>query len=503
MKLLKRILVWSGIGLLALILLCISVLGLFIGWMKWSGDRDWKRVQAELHAKGEKLTFAELLPPPPPDSENFYADPMWQELTDLVPGEPEPVFFNIPTWKPRLPANKLLLNQWKTPLIPAEIKRFHALTPDSSITPNSDRNAVLVNLAGEFKKSDNEERRRKIAQLNLDLIQPASSMLSRISELASRPSAYFPVRYQDGFAASLPHISYLINISRLLSWRSTAELELGNTAAAASDILTILRLSTVQDSEPLLISQLVQISNLGIGLSLINTGIEKHQWTESDLVNFQDILNRKNLYERLSTSLRGERAGFEIIAHSKGADLKMLGVNQSALLFFVRLDSEYCVGDYFIKLQHRLDILNSATHGINASTLPTKRDSLWFFPPNIQSALHTLERLALPSVDSAIRKNVEIQTQLSQTLIACALERYRLAHGSYPGALEQLIPVYLSSIPLEPTTGNPMHYRLLQNGNFLLWAPGWELKTLDGKPGQYYGEGDIVWNLPIAKGLRN
>ena len=76
---------------------------------------------------------------------------------------------------------------------------------------------------------------------------------------------------------------------------------------------------------------------------------------------------------------------------------------------------------------------------------------------------------------------------------------YRLAHGSYPGSLDFLVPEYLPSIPNEPTTGNPMHYGLQSDGTFLLWAPDWKLKTLNGKTGEHCGEGDIVWNQPIPR----
>jgi hypothetical protein len=44
-----------------------------------------------------------------------------------------------------------------------------------------------------------------------------------------------------------------------------------------------------------------------------------------------------------------------------------------------------------------------------------------------------------------------------------------------------------------------MQYRLLSAGKFLLWSPGWKLRTLDGKPGEFSGEGDIVWNLPLPR----
>jgi len=61
------------------------------------------------------------------------------------------------------------------------------------------------------------------------------------------------------------------------------------------------------------------------------------------------------------------------------------------------------------------------------------------------------------------------------------------------------VPESLGTIPKEPTTGRPMQYRLLSAGKFLLWSPGWKLRTLDGKPGEFSGEGDIVWNLPLPR----
>jgi hypothetical protein len=44
-----------------------------------------------------------------------------------------------------------------------------------------------------------------------------------------------------------------------------------------------------------------------------------------------------------------------------------------------------------------------------------------------------------------------------------------------------------------------MHYGLQSDGTFLLWAPDWKLKTLNGKTGEHSGEGDIVWNQPIPR----
>jgi hypothetical protein len=43
-----------------------------------------------------------------------------------------------------------------------------------------------------------------------------------------------------------------------------------------------------------------------------------------------------------------------------------------------------------------------------------------------------------------------------------------------------------------------MNYSLKSDGTFSLWSVGWNLKTLNGRPGEYAGNGDIVWNQKIS-----
>ena len=116
--------------------------------------------------------------------------------------------------------------------------------------------------------------------------------------------------------------------------------------------------------------------------------------------------------------------------------------------------------------------------------------------------LYMLVTLANTGVETAFEKTAECQTQVDQSLIACALERYRFAHGSYPASLDTLAPEYLIKRPNSPITGKAMNYSLNADGTFLLWSPGWDLKSLGGKPGEFTGEGDIVWGQPLPKNSR-
>lgn len=50
------------------------------------------------------------------------------------------------------------------------------------------------------------------------------------------------------------------------------------------------------------------------------------------------------------------------------------------------------------------------------------------------------------------------QAQLVSARTAIAVERYRLAHGSVPAALDHLVPEFLESVPVDPVNGAPLQY---------------------------------------------
>jgi hypothetical protein len=91
------------------------------------------------------------------------------------------------------------------------------------------------------------------------------------------------------------------------------------------------------------------------------------------------------------------------------------------------------------------------------------------------------------------------QTCVDLAQVACALERYHLAHGEYPETLDALAPQYLQTIPHDIINGQPLHYHRTSDGNFLLYSVGWN-ETDDGgqiaftKNGSVdRNRGDWVW----------
>ena len=89
-----------------------------------------------------------------------------------------------------------------------------------------------------------------------------------------------------------------------------------------------------------------------------------------------------------------------------------------------------------------------------------------------------------------------VRTVLDETRLGCALERERLAHGSYPASLDLLAPTYLPTLPPDVMNGEPLHYRLEAGGGYTLYSVGWNLQD-DG--GQVNAEGSGKDN-PIGSG---
>ena len=87
--------------------------------------------------------------------------------------------------------------------------------------------------------------------------------------------------------------------------------------------------------------------------------------------------------------------------------------------------------------------------------------------------------------------------------MACALERYRLAHGQFPESLDALVPEILSQLPHDVLNGQPFKYRRTADGQYLLYSVGWNetdeggvLVLTQSGEGIDQKTGDWVWRLP-------
>jgi len=66
----------------------------------------------------------------------------------------------------------------------------------------------------------------------------------------------------------------------------------------------------------------------------------------------------------------------------------------------------------------------------------------------------------LPSLKNVAARFAAYEARRQAALTAIAVERFRLEHeGQLPETLAEIVPGYLSAIPLDPFDGKPLRYR--------------------------------------------
>lgn len=108
-----------------------------------------------------------------------------------------------------------------------------------------------------------------------------------------------------------------------------------------------------------------------------------------------------------------------------------------------------------------------------------------------------LERLLAPALARGFEEAAMEQAKVRVVLAALAVRRARADGKSLPAALDELVPTYLDSVPLDPWTGASLCYRTDEKG-CLIYSVSRNGRD-DGGNGSlhgYYKDADVVTRVP-------
>jgi hypothetical protein len=288
----------------------------------------------------------------------------------------------------------------------------------------------------------------------------------------------------------------------------------------------MLRLADSNRDEPTLISQLVRVAALEIAFQPIWEGLAAQRWSDAQLQSLQAALQRFEFIADLKHCFGAERAwGNLTIALFRD---KQSPVSFSSLLaedgkvddWLKEADQAFarCPRDWFDAEQRNYNRIfeDFLLAGFDVAA---KR----VYPRVTDENMHRMEkalagkgtwvkdhfafsRAFLPAMMRVHLKLTGTQGYADLAVVACALERHRLATGQYPEALTALAPRFVKAVPHDLVTGRSLQYRRTDDGRFLLYSVGWneiddhgELAFLASGRGPDKQHGDWVWRYPAAK----
>ena len=493
---------WSW-GFLKFILGAVILIILFYVEEDWRGARAWAATKAEWEAKGKTFDFNKFIPPPVPDDQNLAALPLFKMEPDPKnKGELAPLALQRAMRSENPHIELPPMGNWQKGELPDMAKI---------------RNVIATDYAAAFKGAKRPDD--TLAQFNA--IYPFFTDF--IAASATHPLCRFNLDYSISPPAARPlgPVAAQVKLSKILTLHAILALDHHQPDLALEVIKINYTVLSGAKRDPSLVGGLVAIAMVANNNAALYDGLAQHEWSDAQLVEIDNPLKPINFLADYQFAMRSEGAG-------SVADI-----------------------DYYKKLASPSDLFglySMSESGVSLTSrfAPPWPDGWWDDNKSQMAAFlfHELatvdpqSRLVFPKVDLHLQHQrnqarvrwdanapwniwftiasgplsfatpqfAHAQVWVDEARIACALERYRLAHGVYPGSLDALAPACIDALPHDIMNGQPYHYQLRPDGTYLLYSVGWN-QTDDGGKVVYkkdsptlidYTQGDWVWPTPQA-----
>jgi hypothetical protein len=455
--------------------LAISATVVAAAWVEedYRGERAWRRFAKQCADKGEPLDYAFYKPEAIPDDQNFYRAPVLARFFD--PKDTEGKTYGnygpakTPPWGAWQP-----FSQWQrgVPTDLAAAYRIWAGKPTGM--PDLDRRTAATRILDQMKAM----------QPDLDALREAARQ---------RPDSQIEF-LTDGTFVRNSFGAFRI-FGTALPWRANAELALGRNDEAFGDVYASLRLVEGMVRFPSYIHLMMANVVTLRALQPFWEGYVRHVWSDAQLREIQQLVQQLHPVRVFPVALAAHRAAAAKFLESEDKPPLWMPLGWLKLNYIALFNSGF-VGDpaSFDPVLERIDLgevgrLKARLKEAQASRSPFA----W-----------VIRKQAWSPVIIVTVASAQNCFQLAEA--ACGLERYRLAHGSYPETLAELVPTFLPSVPRDVIDGAPLRYARTGPAKFLLYSLGQngvdDHGALPGPlarpsmPPWYSQEGDWVWPMP-------
>ncbi len=451
----------------------------------WRGHQAWQKCQRELKARGEQLDWAAYIPARVPDGQNFIKTPLLEAV-----GYRGRIDTNV--WQAFADAGRSL--DWQ-----------------GCVDSQSGRKMV-------WGQAD--------AAAFLQALQEIEPRLDELRAANFKPFARFDIDRSRPFEES-PGINFvaLRILSQIVAFHACAELTLNQSEKAFQDIHVIHRLSDGLKEENTLVALMFRVALQGLSLEPFWEGWAEGRWSERELTRFGELFARVDLLPELARVMHAERAGVNALVEKYGIQGNEFGrvtmrgesaqkgfwngVREQAEKLGWKLIPRGWVYQNLVGYNHRMQAFIPLTLQSKPPTLsPAEVNQMkQRVVQDISNGPYNwLSRTAIPNFGRALETVARIQTMVNEAGIVCALERCRLTRGQYPESLTELVPSFLSQLPVDVINGGPLKYRRTNDSKFLLYSVGWNEADDGGAPAPRRASqakpdysGDWVWQYPVDK----
>jgi len=345
-------------------------------------------------------------------------------------------------------------------------------------------------------------------QAMMGSVRPALDLLAQLPE---HPEYDFQLHYELGWKAygSFTNL-YLVqfrNFNHYLDFGILLDLHTGNMAEAVKFAQANTMLVKAVDSQRLVISELVGSADLSVAERTIWEILQVPAVKDHQLAELQRGLQELDLLRTHGQALDMERLCEEIsLENCRNSNSELhqyLHVGDDAILamggnfdppsvlkrikdhadiflwryWWTYSDELKCLPGFKV-LKDSLEFARTNQNylrawarqetSLEAAGLTNREDWLFGGKPDLPSMLSS----SISELSFSFRRVVTAETARRIVITAIALKRFQLKHDQYPQNLSELVPAFLAPIPVDPMSGEPLHYRFQSKERFLPYSVG-------------------------------
>jgi hypothetical protein len=291
--------------------------------------------------------------------------------------------------------------------------------------------------------------------------------LELLYSAATLTNSRYPTDLKQCFNTPLPHLTEMRSTIQILTAEAMFHAAKGEAEGTVQSFIVAGRANDSLSQEPLLISQLVVCANWALICRRLEWSLNATELNPEQLERLQKMLAqaRDGFFYR---GLVGERAtGYTVFREPKWQGMLFnftdFGAtpSRSAELKSLLIVSLLKTTGFFKK--DKLFYLNALSNYVALAKMPlperfkASQSAPSFVPP---SNFYLISRLLLPALTKALTRDANRAASIEVAESALAVERFRRANSNaVPDNLEQLVPGYLSAIPLDPFDGQPLRFK--------------------------------------------
>jgi hypothetical protein len=303
-----------------------------------------------------------------------------------------------------------------------------------------------------------------------------SNALAQAREAIKLPRCRYPMDLSWGAGTLLPHLAKLKLLSILADYQTLVD-----TNHCADGISTIISMARTLDAEPVIISKLVRVAMLNIAVMALEHRLNAEGLDEAELTRLTQLFAEAARTNQMANGLIGERAMYIRYFRMSYAEIKKLAnvgdENSSEQTGpplpgpqpFIFRATGFFERDLRFYLQGmETNISLASIFPKNISTITNVQEQI---SQTCRQNYFILSSLLLPALGNTIFKEANNLALIRSAQTSLAIERFRLAHGKLPEKLDELIPQFLSAVPLDPFDGQLLRYHRLAKG-YVIYSVG-------------------------------